>query len=76
MIDAGTSLGQAVAGLPLFGCRQALGLIRTGEASGTLPRMLLRYSAAETAAIDRFDDLRDKRRRRLPAEGAHAFRDE
>jgi hypothetical protein len=32
-------------------------LIRTGEASGTLPRMLLRYSQAEGAEIDRFDDL-------------------
>lgn len=56
-IEAGTSFAQAFAGLPLFGCTQAFGVIRTGEASGTLPRMLLRYSQAETASIDRFDDL-------------------
>ena len=48
---------QAIAGLPLFGRTQAYELIRTGEASGALPRMLSRYSEAETAAIDRFDDL-------------------
>src|SRR5487761_121851 len=56
-IEAGASFGQAVAGLPLFGRTQACELIRTGEASGALPRMLFRYSEAETAAIDRFDDL-------------------
>lgn len=56
-IEAGMSLAQALAGLPLFGRTQASELIRTGEASGALPRMLLRYSEAETAAIDRFDDL-------------------
>jgi general secretion pathway protein F len=56
-IEAGASFGQALAGLSLFGRRQAYELIRTGEASGTLPCMLLRYSEAETAAIDRFDDL-------------------
>jgi general secretion pathway protein F len=55
-IEAGSSFGQALAGLPVSGT-QAYGLIRTGEASGTLPRMLLRYAEAETAAIDRFDDL-------------------
>lgn len=56
-IEAGTSFEQAFAGLPLFGCTQARGVIRTGEASGTLPRMLLRYSEAETTSINRFDDL-------------------
>jgi type II secretory pathway component PulF len=56
-IEAGSSFGQALAGLSLFGRTQAYELIRTGEASGTLPRMLLRYSQAESAAIDRFDDL-------------------
>jgi type II secretory pathway component PulF len=56
-IEAGASLGQALAGLSLFGRTQAYELIRTGEASGALPRTLLRYSEAETAAIDRFDDL-------------------
>jgi general secretion pathway protein F len=43
--------------LSLFGRPQTYELIRTGEASGALPRMLSRYSEAETAAIDRFDDL-------------------
>jgi type II secretory pathway component PulF len=56
-IDAGASFTQAIAGLSLFGQRQALELIRTGEASGALPRTLLRYSEAETAEIDRFDQL-------------------
>jgi type II secretory pathway component PulF len=56
-IEAGASFGQALAGVALFGRTQGYELIRTGEASGALPRMLLRYSAAETAAIDRFDDL-------------------
>lgn len=56
-IEVGGSFWQAVAGLSLFGRTQAYELIRTGEASGALPRMLLRYSEAETAAIDRFDDL-------------------
>ena len=56
-IEAGSSFAQAVAALPLFGLTQARGLLRTGEESGTLPRVLLRYSEAETADIDRFDDL-------------------
>lgn len=56
-IEAGASFWRAIAALPLFGRTQAFELIRTGEASGALPRTLLRYSAAETAAIDRFDDL-------------------
>jgi general secretion pathway protein F len=56
-IEAGASFGQALAGLSLFGRTQSYELIRTGEASGTLPRMLTRYCAAETASIERFDDL-------------------
>jgi general secretion pathway protein F len=56
-IEAGASFGQAIAVLSLFGRTQAYGLIRTGEESGALPRVLFRYSDAETAAIDRFDDL-------------------
>ena len=56
-IEAGTSFGQALAGLSLFGRTQAYELIRSGEASGELPRVLLRYSEAETAAINRFDDM-------------------
>jgi len=35
----------------------AAALIAPGEASGALPQMLFRYSEAETAAINRFDDL-------------------
>jgi type II secretory pathway component PulF len=56
-IKAGMSFAEALAGLSLFGRTQAYELIRSGEASGALPRALLRYSAAESAAIDRFDDL-------------------
>ena len=56
-MEAGSSFGQALAGLSFFGRAQSYELIRTGEASGTLPRMLSRYCAAETASIDRFDDL-------------------
>lgn len=56
-IEAGSSFGQAIAASSLFGHTQGYELIRTGEASGALPRMLLRHSEAETAAIDRFDEL-------------------
>lgn len=56
-IAAGSSFSQALSGLSLFGRRQSYELIRTGEASGTLPRMLFRYAEAETASIERFDDL-------------------
>jgi general secretion pathway protein F len=56
-IEAGASFAQAVAELPLSERVHARRLIQAGEASGELPRMLLRVSAAETAAIDRFDDL-------------------
>jgi general secretion pathway protein F len=56
-IQAGASFAQAVAELSFPSHRQACALIVTGEASGTLPQMLFRYSEAETAAINRFDDL-------------------
>jgi general secretion pathway protein F len=56
-INAGGSFAQAIAGLSFFGRTQSFELIRTGEVSGSLPRALSRYAAAETAAIDRFDDL-------------------
>jgi general secretion pathway protein F len=56
-IEAGMSFADAVAGLSLFGRTQVYGLIRAGEASGALPRTLLRCCEVETAAIDRFDDL-------------------
>ena len=56
-IEAGASFAQAVAGLSFPGHAYACALIAPGEASGALPQMLFRYSEAETAAIDRFDDL-------------------
>jgi general secretion pathway protein F len=56
-IEAGASFAQALAQLPLSLRAQASGLIQAGEASGELPRMLFRVSAAETADINRFDDL-------------------
>ena len=56
-IEAGMSFAQALAGMSLLGRTHAYELIRSGEASGALPRTLLRYSEAETGAIDRFDDL-------------------
>jgi type II secretory pathway component PulF len=56
-IQAGASFAQALEAVTLFGRSEGYELIRTGEESGALPRMLLRYAAAETAAIDRFDDL-------------------
>lgn len=56
-IQAGASFAQAVSELSFPGDALACALIAPGEASGALPQMLLRYSAAETAAINRFDDL-------------------
>jgi general secretion pathway protein F len=56
-IEAGASFAQAVAELSFPGHAHACALIAPGEASGALPQMLFRYSEAETAAINRFDDL-------------------
>ena len=56
-IEAGASFAQAVAELSFPGHAHACALIVSGEASGALPQMLFRYSEAETAAINRFDDL-------------------
>jgi len=56
-IQAGGSFTQAVSELSFPGHTHACALIAPGEASGTLPQMLFRYSEAETAAINRFDDL-------------------
>jgi len=55
-IGAGVSFAQALSELSVFGRTHACELIRTGEMSGALPRMLFRYSEAETADINRFDD--------------------
>lgn len=56
-IQAGASFAQAVSELSFPGHALACALITSGEASGALPQMLFRYSEAETAAINRFDDL-------------------
>jgi general secretion pathway protein F len=56
-IQSGASFAQAVSELSFPGHAQACALIAPGEASGTLPQMLFRYSEAETVAINRFDDL-------------------
>ena len=56
-IEAGASFAQAVSELSFPGHTHACALITSGEASGALPQTLFRYSEAETAAIDRFDDL-------------------
>jgi len=56
-IQSGASFAQAVSELSFPGHALACALIAPGEASGALPQMLFRYSAAETAAINRFDDL-------------------
>jgi general secretion pathway protein F len=56
-IKAGASFAQAVSELSFPGHAHACALITPGEASGALPQMLFRYSEAETAAINQFDDL-------------------
>jgi general secretion pathway protein F len=56
-IEAGASFAQAVAELSFPSHAHACALIASGEASGALPQMLFRYSEAQTAAINRFDDL-------------------
>lgn len=56
-IEAGKSFTQALSALSFPGHLHACALISSGEASGALPQMLFRYSEAETAAINRFDDL-------------------
>jgi type II secretory pathway component PulF len=56
-IEAGASFAQAVAELSFPSHARACALIAPGEASGALPQMLFRYAEAETATINRFDDL-------------------
>jgi hypothetical protein len=51
------SFGRAITGLSLFGRTGAYELLQTGKASSALPRALLPVSEAETAEIDRSDDL-------------------
>jgi general secretion pathway protein F len=50
----GIPLSQAVEKLTYVGNTQIVGYIQTGEASGTLPEMLLRFANAETDAITHF----------------------
>lgn len=51
-VQRGQSLAQALAALDFPGQPLALGLVRTGEASGTLPASLLSYAALETQKLD------------------------
>lgn len=51
-IQAGQSLGQALAPLVFPGKAVVQGLISTGEASGSLPASLQRYAASETEQLD------------------------
>lgn len=51
-IQRGQGLAQALASVDFPGHGLALGLIRTGEASGTLPASLLNYAGVETQKLD------------------------
>ena len=51
-IQRGQGLAQALASVDFPGQGLALGLIRTGEASGTLPASLLNYAGVETQKLD------------------------
>ena len=53
-MQQGATLAQAVEQLIYGGNAQVIGYIQTGESSGTLPEMLLRFADAETAAIQHF----------------------
>lgn len=56
-VQRGQSLAQALAALDFPGLPLALGLVRTGEASGTLPASLLSYAALETQKLDNLTEL-------------------
>jgi general secretion pathway protein F len=56
-IEGGASFAQAIGELSFVGSEQAHAMIAAGEASGALPEVLSHYSAAETAAIEHFDDV-------------------
>lgn len=51
-VQHGQGLAQALASVDFPGQGLALGLIRTGEASGTLPASLLNYAGVETRKLD------------------------
>ncbi|HEY8024974.1 MAG TPA: type II secretion system F family protein [Burkholderiaceae bacterium] len=54
-IANGATLTDALESIPALAKTSSLALIRTGEGSGTLPEMLFRYAAMESAAIANFD---------------------
>lgn len=53
-MQAGATLAQASARLHSIETGQLCGYLLTGEQSGTLPEMLLRHAAAESAAVEQF----------------------
>ncbi|HXA47537.1 MAG TPA: type II secretion system F family protein [Burkholderiaceae bacterium] len=55
-IARGSTLTQALENISYLDDGQALALINTGEASGTLPEMLFRFAALETASINHFHE--------------------
>ncbi len=50
-MEKGATLAEAVRSLPAINNDTLLGLIQTGEASGTLPEMLSRYAKGENASL-------------------------
>jgi general secretion pathway protein F len=54
-VEQGATLAQALAGMSYIGNAQVIALVETGEASGTLPEMLLRHAAMESDSINHFD---------------------
>jgi general secretion pathway protein F len=54
-LTRGSTLAQSLAQIPYLDNGQALALIGTGEASGTLPEMLFRFAAMETESINAFN---------------------
>jgi len=55
-IEGGASFAQAIGELSFAGRAEAHALIEAGEASGSLPEILFRYSDIETESIGLFDD--------------------
>jgi type II secretory pathway component PulF len=57
-IEKGASLTQAISNLPYIGKSignsYVIDFVQTGEASGSLPEMLFRHAAAETASLQHF----------------------
>jgi len=49
--ESGATLSQAIAKLQVVDTRQLYAFVQTGEESGTLPEMLLRYADAETEEL-------------------------